>query len=326
MSAGFTFPDNLCKSSRVLERIREGGRCQGQLRGRPGHEKYRHKSRASKQHSPGILHLKIDNRAATSAIGPRIGHFYVDDPEAALTSLKGLRPGEQRRQGRQQAPLSVCTAGFDTHQGALRQAIPFVDDHSFRRGFVEKGEMDISEAISGRRSVREYTPKAVDQKTIHHLIDAAIKAPNAVNQQPWSFTVVRDQGALDRISHAAKSHMLSTMPATSHSDHFRSLLSNPDFQIFYHAPVLILISATAQGPWIVEDCALAAENLMLAAYAAGLGTCWIGFAQSFLNTPDGKKELALHDTCVPVAPVIVGHPKAAPPPVPRREPEIRWIG
>jgi nitroreductase len=71
----------------------------------------------------------------------------------------------------------------------------------------------------------------------------------------------------------------------------------------------------------------AAENLMLAAYAAGLGgTCWIGFAQGFLNTPEGKKELALSDSCVPIAPIIVGHPKAAPSPVQRKEPEIRWIG
>jgi nitroreductase len=69
--------------------------------------------------------------------------------------------------------------------------------------------------------------------------------------------------------------------------------------------VLILISANAQEPWIVEDCALAAENLMLAAYAAGLGTCWIGFAQGFFNTVVGK-ELALFDSCVPVAPIIVG--------------------
>jgi nitroreductase len=186
--------------------------------------------------------------------------------------------------------------------------------------------MDITEAISGRRSVREYTPQAIDDAAIHRLIDAAIKAPNAVNQQPWSFTVVRDQDVLDRISRAAKSHMVATMPATSHSDHFRSLLSNPDFQIFYHAPALILISAAAQGPWIVEDCALAAENLMLAAYAAGLGTCWIGFAQGFLNTPEGKNELALPDACVPVAPIIVGHPKAAPSEVQRKAPEIHWIG
>jgi nitroreductase len=124
--------------------------------------------------------------------------------------------------------------------------------------------MDVTEAISGRRSVREYTTLAVDEKTIH-LNVAAIRAPNAVNQQPWSFTVVRDQGALDRVSRAAKSHMLAALPATTHSDHFQSLVSNPDFQIFYHAPALILIFATVQGPWIVEDCALAVENLMPAA-------------------------------------------------------------
>jgi nitroreductase len=186
--------------------------------------------------------------------------------------------------------------------------------------------MDIGDAISSRRSVREYTTQAVDEQTIHRLINAAILAPNAVNQQPWTFTVVRDQDRLDRISRGAKFHMLMTMPASPHSDHFRSLLNDPNFQIFYHAPVLMLISASAQGPWIIEDCALAAENLMLAACATGLGTCWIGFAQSFLNTPEGKQLLDLPADCVPVAPIILGHPKDVPPPVPRKQPEVRWIG
>jgi nitroreductase len=153
-----------------------------------------------------------------------------------------------------------------------------------------------------------------------------VQAPSAVNQQPWTFTVVRDQDVLDRISQQAKPYMLATMPASRHSDQLRSHLSDPNFQIFHGAPVLILISAIEQGPWIVEDCALAAENLMLAAYAAGLGTCWIGFAQSFLNTSDGKNMLGLPAAWVPVAPIILGHPKAAPPPVSRKEPEIRWVG
>jgi nitroreductase len=186
--------------------------------------------------------------------------------------------------------------------------------------------MDLNEAITGRRAMREYTDETVDERTIRRLIDAAVQAPSAVNQQPWTFTVVRDQNVLDRISRDAKSHMLANMPASSRSGHFRALLGDPDFHIFYHAPVLILISAGAESPWVVEDCSLAAENLMLAAYAAGLGTCWIGFAQSFLNTPAGKNTLGLPAACVSVAPIIVGHPKAAPPPVPRKEPEVRWIG
>ena len=186
--------------------------------------------------------------------------------------------------------------------------------------------MELNAAITGRRAVREYTTQAINEASIRALIDAAIQAPSAVNQQPWTFTVVRDQNALDRISREAKSHMLATMPANSQSDHLRPHLVDPDFHIFYHAPVLVLISASAPGPWIVEDCALAAENLMLAAHAAGLGSCWIGFAQSYLNTSDGKKVLGLPAAWAPVAPIILGRARASPPPVPRRPPEIRWIG
>ena len=186
--------------------------------------------------------------------------------------------------------------------------------------------MEINAAIYGRRSVREYASQAIEEQTIRDLIDAAVHAPNAVNQQPWTFTVVRDQAVLGRISRDAKSHMLATMPPDRHSAHFRSRLTDPNFHIFYHAPVLILISATEQGSWIVEDCALAAENLMLAAYAAGLGTCWIGFAQGFLNTSDGKKLLDLPKAWVPVAPIIVGRPKSIPVDIPRKAPDVRWVG
>lgn len=185
--------------------------------------------------------------------------------------------------------------------------------------------MNLNEAIAGRRAVRDYLREPVDERTIRNLIDAAIQAPSAVNEQPWLFTVLRDQSLLDRISHLAKAHMLEHAAANRHSAHFEAMLKDANFQIFYHAPVLILISASAPGPWIPEDCALAAENLMLAAYAARLGSCWIGFAQGFLNTAEGKKLLGLPESSVAVAPIIVGHPKAQPPPVPRREPQIRWL-
>jgi nitroreductase len=185
--------------------------------------------------------------------------------------------------------------------------------------------MDLNETIAGRRSVREYKAQSVDEPIIRRLIDAAVHAPSAVNQQPWTFTVVRDQNLLDRVSHGAKSHMLATIAGNPHEAHFRTRLSDPNFQVFYHAPVLVLIAAVAPGAWIVEDCALAAENLMLAAYASGLGSCWIGFAQGFLNTPDGKELLGLPADCIPVAPIIVGHPKTAAPVIPRNAPTIRWI-
>lgn len=120
--------------------------------------------------------------------------------------------------------------------------------------------------------------------------------------------------------------MLRTSPAALLSHHFQEILNNPKFHIFYHAPALILISSVAESHWTVENCALAAENLMLSARAAGLGTCWIGFAQTWLETAEGKAALNLPAAYVPVAPIIVGHPKSAPPPVPRKEPDIHWIG
>jgi nitroreductase len=190
--------------------------------------------------------------------------------------------------------------------------------------------VDIADAIFGRRSTREYQNRVPDEGLIRSLIEAATQAPNAVNEQPWAFTVVRDQVALDQLSHDAKIHMLATLPpsmaAGARAEDFRVTLGNPAFQIFYHAPALIVISGNAPGPYIVEDCALAAQNLMLRAYSLGLGSCWIGFAQSYLGTPAGKKTLGISASWAPVAPIIVGYPSAPPATVPRKASEIRWLG
>jgi len=185
--------------------------------------------------------------------------------------------------------------------------------------------MDLKEAVYSRRAVRNFTAESVDENVLRQLVDAAVQAPSAVNQQAWTFSIVRDQALLARISHEAKAHMLRTSPAAAASSHFQELLGNPEFEIFYHAPVLIVISAPAESPWAVEDCALAAENMMLVACAAGLGTCWIGFAQAWLATPEGKAALNLPDNIRPVAPIIVGHPKSPAPKVPRKEPKINWV-
>ena len=185
--------------------------------------------------------------------------------------------------------------------------------------------MNIRDAIYTRRSTRDFTAEPVDEKIIRELVDAAVQAPSAVNQQPCSFCVVRDKALLGAISQASKAHMLRSTPVALMSHHFQQILNDDTFDIFYHAPVLILISSVADIPWAVEDCALAAENLMLAARARNLGSCWIGFAQAWLATAEGKAALKLPDAYRPVAPIIVGHPKSPPPPVRRKEPEIRWL-
>ncbi len=186
--------------------------------------------------------------------------------------------------------------------------------------------MELLDAIHSRRAVRDFADEAVSEDQLRALIDAAIQAPSAVNRQPWLFTVVRDRALMARISGAAKAHLLRTSPAALLSHHFDQLLHDDNFDIFYHAPALVVISSVEQGPWAVADCALAAQNLMLAARDAGLGSCWIGFAQGWLNTPQARDLLNLSGRNLCVAPIVIGHPKAVLPPVPRKSPAITWVG
>ena len=81
--------------------------------------------------------------------------------------------------------------------------------HGFQRPRIQ------GECMVAGRSARQYKQQAVDEKAIRRLIEAATEAPNAVNQQPWTFTVVRDQAVLDQVSHDAKAHMLATLSSTT---------------------------------------------------------------------------------------------------------------
>jgi nitroreductase len=186
--------------------------------------------------------------------------------------------------------------------------------------------LDLQEAIRSRRAVREYTTEPVSKSALEWLIDSAIQAPSAVNEQPWHFTVVQDQRLLGAISDKAKAYLLHRPPAEAHAEHFKQILADSKFDIFYRAPALIVVSSVSRDEWAVENCTLAAENLMLAACAEGLGTCWIGFAQRWLGTHEGLAALGLAESYLPVAPIIVGHPRSKPASVPRKRPEIRWIG
>jgi nitroreductase family protein len=74
---------------------------------------------------------------------------------------------------------------------------------------------------------------------------------------------------------------------------YRDQLSKPGFDIFYGAPLLIVIAATSDARQSAEDCCLAAQNLMLAAHGMGLGTCCIGFARPWLNLAETKVEIRI---------------------------------
>lgn len=185
--------------------------------------------------------------------------------------------------------------------------------------------MELIEAVYGRRSTRSFTAEPVAAPLLQRLVDAAIQAPSAGNEQPWDFVIIRDRALLDRISAAAKAHMLEAMESRDFPRRLHENLENPDFHVFYHAPALIVISAKA-GDWAAETAALAAENLMLAAHAHGLGSCWIGFAQRWLETAEGRRSIGAPEGFAPVAPIIIGNPSGTTAPVPRDPARLRWIG
>lgn len=178
---------------------------------------------------------------------------------------------------------------------------------------VAAAVMSAMDAIYERRSVRSYLPRTVDRALIRNLLDAAVQAPTAVHEEPWAFAVIQDRDALKRLSDTA----LQTLQPEAVPQSF-ALPEN----VFYDAGTLIVIYGKPLGPLVAADCWLAAENLMLAARAMGLGTCVIGLAAAALNTPAWKKELKVPAGMTAYAPIIVGVPAGETPATGRREPEV----
>jgi nitroreductase len=193
------------------------------------------------------------------------------------------------------------------------------------------------ETIYQRRAVRSYKPDKLEGSTVRRLLAAAVQAPTAMHLEPWAFVVIQDRTLLARLSDKAKvlaqaeiearHHDLLKAPGVSAASDHLTLLTNPQFNIFYDAGTLIVICGKPLGRFVTADCWLAAENLMLAASATGLGTCCIGFAIPALNAAEVKRELGIPADVTAVAAIIVGVPKGDTPAVSRKAPEVlRWVG
>jgi len=162
--------------------------------------------------------------------------------------------------------------------------------------------LEVFEAIKTRRSIRAFTNQEVSEEEVRNLIDAARHAPSAGNIQPWEFVIVRDSN---------RKHMLAAAAL--------------DQTFIEEAPVAIVVCANEiESRWgygnrgatlyCLQDTAAATQNMLLAACALGLGTCWIGAfyeeeVRKVLNVPRGVR---------PVAIVPVGHPAEKPSPRPKR--------
>jgi nitroreductase len=196
---------------------------------------------------------------------------------------------------------------------------------------IHAAAMTLSQAITARRSIRSFSREPVSEARVRALIDAAVMAPTAMHEEPWSFVVVQDRVELKRISDVAKVTLIKQADIyrdlhdptrTPKNGGFLKALGSPDFNVFYNAGTLVAIFAKAISPFAAADCWLAAENLMLAAVADGLGTCCVGSALPGLNAPEIKTELGVPSDLACVAAIIVGVPAMTPPPGARKPPPI----
>jgi nitroreductase len=183
-------------------------------------------------------------------------------------------------------------------------------------------QVTLIDAIFHRRAVREYSRQPVGEDTVGKLLAAAVQAPSAMNQQPWAFAVIHGGKRLRDYSEAAKLHLVRTYPPTFELHSRIELYENSGYDLFHGADTVIVIYAASGRLQPNEDCCLAAENLMLAAYGLGLGTCPIGFARPWFELPETKRMLGVPEHYHAVFPLVVGYPAGFTSPPPREEPNV----
>lgn len=187
--------------------------------------------------------------------------------------------------------------------------------------------IELIEAIKARRSTRRFKDQEVSPEIIQELLDLAIWAPTASNVQPWGFVVIQDKIKMTEISDQAKASNLERMKQQPRLEQYRALMGNANFDIFYGAPALILIYGKKEHPYTPNDCSMAAQNLMLAAWEKGFGTCWIGFAQGVCDSDEFKTQYNIPEEYRLVAPLIIGYREQETPQLIQRRkyPVFKWV-
>ena len=152
--------------------------------------------------------------------------------------------------------------------------------------------MDAMEALLTRRSVRSYTDEPVPDTAVNALLEAAMSAPSAGNQQPWQFILVTDRDTLISITRV-----------------------HPYAGMLKQAPLAVIVCGDLnrerhKGFW-VQDCSAATQNLLIAARAQGLGAVWLG-VYPLEDRVNGLRDLmGLPDFIIPLSVVSVGYPSVA---------------
>lgn len=194
---------------------------------------------------------------------------------------------------------------------------------------------DVLETIMHRRAIRRFGPKQIEENALQQILQAGLYAPSAGGRQGVIFAVCQDRAVNERLGKIkrANSHFrMST--ATSFVSHEQpSIVDDTKLtNAFYDAPTVITMFAPKNFLFSAEDCAAAAENMMLAADALGVGSCYIGQGWTAFDDPYGQE--ILRQRSIPtdryaVMQLLLGYPREGdrhPIPKPRKEGRVIRMG
>lgn len=189
--------------------------------------------------------------------------------------------------------------------------------------------MDLYEAIHHRRSHRLYKPDLPPREVLERVINAALWAPSGTNAQAWEITVMAGRMREEFVALASHSitHLLPLLRAAALPEKAQQMVAR-FFSDLGGAPVVIAVTIfKSPDPHMnianIQSGAALMQNLLLAAHAEGLGTCWmtgVNYVEKeildFLGKPD-QQLLAI---------TPIGYSAKEPPIPPRKPREVRWLG
>ncbi len=176
------------------------------------------------------------------------------------------------------------------------------------------------ELVRSRRSLRRFTAQPVSETTVMRVLEAACWAPSAHNRQPWRFVVLTHLKDKQRLAHAMSERLAADLRADGLDEASIARDTGRSKERLGSAPVLIVVCLSMadmdrypdqrrqffEHQMAVQSVAMAAQNLLLAAHAEGLGACWLCaplFSQDMV-----RATLGLPDDCEPQGAVVMGYP------------------
>lgn len=174
--------------------------------------------------------------------------------------------------------------------------------------------------IANRRSIRAYKQEQITDSELQQILDATLLAPSAINLQKWHFTVVQNSEVISRMVKTIKEIIVN-----SGNEVLKQRAASPDYHTFHNAPTVIIISGEEKSPYTPNDCSAAAENILLAAEALNIGSCWIGSVLPLFGSEKGpkfKQELGIPEDYKVVCAISLGYKAAENPTAPSRNKNV----